>query len=133
MNAKVEQLIIIKFLSDEGADAPEIHHKHLRAFQEDAYTLSSVYEWIRVFKTWRTIVWDEHRVGRSPLGHIDSKILSLFQESESQSVRSLAQELNVSLSTVHARLTDVFGLSLRHSRWVSQLLTDELKTTKVAT
>jgi hypothetical protein len=56
MKAKVEQRAIIKFLSNEGADATEIHHRLLRAFQEDAYTLSSVYEWIRVFKTGRTIV-----------------------------------------------------------------------------
>jgi hypothetical protein len=133
INAKVEKRVIIKFLSNEGADATEIHHRLLRAFQENAYTLSSVYGWIRAFKTGRTIVWDEHRAGSPALDHINSKILSVFQESESQSVRSLAQELNVSLSTVDARLTDVFGFSLRHTRWVPELLTDELKATRVAT
>jgi AraC-like DNA-binding protein len=78
-------------------------------------------------------VWEEHRAGRPRLDHIDSKILSVFQENEYQSVRTLAQELNVSLSTVHARSTDVFGFSLRHTRRVPRLLTDELKSTRVAT
>jgi hypothetical protein len=133
MNAKVEQRVIIKFLSNEGADAIEIHHRLLQAFQEDVYTLSNVYEWIRVFNTWRTIVWDEHRAGRPRLDHIDSNILSLFQESESQSIQSLAQGLNVSLGTVHVRLADVLGFSLRHQRWVRYLLPVEVKATRVAT
>jgi hypothetical protein len=34
MNAKVEPRVIIKFLSNEGADATEIHDRLLRAFQE---------------------------------------------------------------------------------------------------
>jgi hypothetical protein len=46
MNAKVEARVIIKFLSNEGAYAIEIHHRLLQAFQEDVYTISSVYEWI---------------------------------------------------------------------------------------
>jgi hypothetical protein len=34
---------------------------------------------------------------------------------------------------VYARSTDVLGLSLRHTPWVSHLLTDELKATKAVT
>jgi hypothetical protein len=60
-------------------------------------------------------------------------MLSRFQESESQSVRARAQELNVSLSTFHPRLTYVLGFTSRHMRWVPHLLTDELKATRVAT
>jgi hypothetical protein len=72
MDAKMEQRVITTFLSSEGADATEIHSRLLRAFQEDAYTISSVYEWIRAFKTGRTSVADEHLAGRSRLDHIDS-------------------------------------------------------------
>jgi hypothetical protein len=46
MDARVEQRVIIKFLSNEGADPTEVHHKLLRNFQEDVYTVSSAYEWI---------------------------------------------------------------------------------------
>jgi hypothetical protein len=61
MNAKVEQRVIIKFLSKEEADEIEIHHRLFRAFQEDAYIVSSVCEWIQAFKTGRTSVLDDHR------------------------------------------------------------------------
>jgi hypothetical protein len=108
MNGKVEQRVI-KFLSNDGADATEIHQRLLRAFQENAYILSSAYEWIQAFKPGRTIVWNGHRAVRPRLDHIDSKITSVFEESESKSVRSLAQELNVSLSRVHVRLSHVLG------------------------
>jgi hypothetical protein len=111
MDAKMGQRVIITFLSSEGVDAIEIHSRLLQVFQEDAYTISGVYEWIRAFKTGRTSVTDEHRAGKRRLDHIDSKILSLFEQNGSHCVRSLAQELNVPLSTVHARLTDVLGCS----------------------
>jgi hypothetical protein len=80
-----------------------------------------------------TSVLEEHRAVRPQLDLVDSKILSLFQEREFHSIRTLAQELNVFLSTVYARLTDPLGFSLRHTQWVPHLLTDELKATTVAT
>jgi hypothetical protein len=46
MKAKAEQRVIIKFLSNERANATEIHHRLFQAFQEDVYTLFRVYEWI---------------------------------------------------------------------------------------
>jgi AraC-like DNA-binding protein len=79
-----------------------------------------------------TSLLDGHRAGKTRFNHIYSKILSEFQENEYHSVRSLAQELDVSLSTVHTRLTDMLGFSLRHTRWISHSLTDELKATRVA-
>jgi hypothetical protein len=75
-NAKVLQSIIINFLSNEGADAIEIHQKLLRAFQEDSHIISGVDEWIRALKRGRTTVRDEHRAERLRLDDIDSKILS---------------------------------------------------------
>jgi hypothetical protein len=75
MNAKVEHRVIIKFLLNEREDATEIHDKFLRASQEDAYTFSSVYEWIRAFKMGQTSVLDEHRAERPRFDHIDSTIL----------------------------------------------------------
>jgi hypothetical protein len=76
---------------------------------------------------------DVRRAEKLRFNHIDSEILSLSHQNEYHSVRSLAQELDVSLSTVHAGLTDVLGFSLRHTQWVLHLLTDELKATRVAT
>jgi hypothetical protein len=63
MNAKLKQRVIITFLWSEDIDPVEIHHRLLRAFREDADVLSSVYEWIRAFKSGRTNLLDDHRAG----------------------------------------------------------------------
>jgi hypothetical protein len=44
MNTKLEQRIIMKFLSSEVIDPIEIYSRLLRAFQKDVYTLLSVYK-----------------------------------------------------------------------------------------
>jgi hypothetical protein len=91
MNAKLEQGVIIKFLRGEDIDPVEIHHRLLCAFQEDAYELSSVYEWIRAFKPERTNLLDDHRAGRPRLDHIDPQILSPFHENEFHSVQNACE------------------------------------------
>jgi hypothetical protein len=133
MNAKLEQRVIMKSPWSEKTDPVEMHDRLIRTFQEDAYTISSVYEWIRAFKRGRTNVLDELRAGRSRFDHIDSKILSLFTENESHGVQTPAQELGVSLSTVSDRLVNVLGFSLRHARLVPHLFTEELKAQRIAT
>jgi hypothetical protein len=54
MNAQFEQRVNIKFLWSEDIDPVEIHHRLLRAFQKSVYLLSSIYEWIRAFKSGST-------------------------------------------------------------------------------
>jgi AraC-like DNA-binding protein len=78
-------------------------------------------------------VLDELRVRSPRIDHIDSKSLSLFTENKFHSVRTLAQELGVSLSTVYDRLVTVLGFSLRHARLVLHLLIEELKAQRIAT
>jgi hypothetical protein len=100
---------------------------------ESAYTISSVHQWSKAFKTRRTSVLDELRVRRPRIDHIDSKILSLFTKNEFHSVRTLAQELAVSLSTVYDRLITVLGFSLWHTPLVLHLLIEELKAQRITT
>jgi hypothetical protein len=95
MNAKLEQRVIMKFLWNEKRDAVEIHYRLSRAFQKDAYMLPSVHEWIRAFKTKHTGVLDKARAGRSRLDHLNSKIVLVFTEKKSHSVRTLVKELGL--------------------------------------
>jgi hypothetical protein len=48
---RLEQSVIVRFPWSEKKNAVKIHYRLFRAFQEDAYTFSSVYESIRAFKT----------------------------------------------------------------------------------
>jgi AraC-like DNA-binding protein len=109
MKAKLEQHIATRFIWSEKRDAAEIHCRLLRAFQKDTSKLSSVYESTTAFKIGRTSVLDEARARAPQLDHIGSKILSLFTANEFHSVRTLAQELGISSSTVHNILVHLFG------------------------
>jgi hypothetical protein len=117
MDMKVEQHVIIKFLCGEGADHVERHSRLLNTFQEDAYTLSSIYEWIKAFQTSRTSVVDEYQSELPRLNYIDSEILSLFQENEFHNTRSLAGAGAESFRKyLYDRLIHVLRFSLRHLR-----------------
>jgi hypothetical protein len=83
----------MKFLWSAKRDAVEIHRRFLRAGQEDAYPLWSVYKCIEAFKTGRTSLLDELEAGWPRPDHIDSKIFSLFTENEFYNVRTLTHEL----------------------------------------
>jgi hypothetical protein len=126
MNSKLEQGVIMKFLWTEKRDAIEIRSRLFRAFQEDADAFSSVYEWIRTFLRGHTNGLDEAQAGRLRHHHIDSRFLSLSIENEFHGVRTLVQELRISLSTVHDRLVNVLGFLLRHAGWIPHLLTQEI-------
>jgi hypothetical protein len=89
-----------------------------------------ILKWTKAIKTGRTNVLDDTR-GRSRLDHIDSRTLSLFTENGFHSVGTFAQELGISLSTVHNRLVSMLRLSLRHARWVPHLLPQQFKTQRV--
>jgi hypothetical protein len=131
MDAKLEQRVIMQFLWSEKTDPVEIHYSLSRTFQEDAYTISSVHEWVRTFKTGRTIVLDELRAERPRLDHIGSTTVSLLTENGFHGVRALAQEMGVSLSTVWDGLVNVLAFSLRHARRVPILLTAELQAQRI--
>jgi hypothetical protein len=98
--------------SNEGTVAVENHCKLRRAFQEDAYALSSRHKLpepsrLGVHGFWTSIVPDTGRVD-----HIDFNILSLFQQSEFHSVCTLAQEAPGSWTRVYTGLIDVLEFSL---------------------
>jgi hypothetical protein len=93
MDAKLGQRAVMAFMWSEKTDPVKSYCRPARAFQVDAYAISSVHKWIGTFKTGRISVLDELRAGRPQLDHIDSKILSLFTEDTFHSVRNLAQEL----------------------------------------
>jgi hypothetical protein len=78
-------------------------------------------------------VLGEARGGNPRFDQIDSNILLLLAENEFHDARNLAQELGISLSTVHARLVNALGFSLPLAQWVPRLLTEELKAQTVTT
>jgi hypothetical protein len=75
MEARLEQRIIIKFLSIEGRTADKIRTRLLLLYGEDIYALVIIYKWICEFRTWRTSIFDQLRSGRPSINRIDADIL----------------------------------------------------------
>jgi hypothetical protein len=70
---------------------------------------------------------DEHRIERPPLDHIDAKILAMLDKAPFESARSMPHVLGVDDATVLHHLQAKLGLKSHYLRWVSHLLTDELR------
>jgi transposase len=55
---------VIRFLQAEGHSAAEIHHRLCRVYSDNVMSDSSVRDWCRKFRDWRTDVHDEGGQGR---------------------------------------------------------------------
>jgi hypothetical protein len=124
---KYEQRVIIRFLTNEGIEADQIHVRLCAQFGEQTYALRTIRTWILEIRRGRQDMHDEPRSGRPVLDHIDTKIVSMLEKAPFESARSIAQVLNVDHATVLHHLTERLGLKSYCLRWVPHLLTDDLK------
>jgi hypothetical protein len=107
-------------------------HIRLQAVSDDvAHALPSVYFWIKEFKCGREDIADQPRSGRPPIDNLDADILCVLRPSPFGMVRSIAEELGVSLETVHRRLTGSLELQPRFLKWVPHILTCDLRRKRV--
>jgi len=118
---------VIKFLWIEEVPGPEIQRRLSMAYGDSAYSLTSVYRWIRLFKCGRTNVEDDERSGRPPIDDLDASIIHVLNHDPFSTVRVIADNLGVSVSTVYRRLTISLGLKSYLCKWVPHFLTEELR------
>jgi transposase len=122
-----EQRVIIKFLFNEGADAPQISERLRAQFHGDAYALRTLQFWITELRLGREDLHDEPRTGRPSTENHPTKIQELLDENPFESARSMAEILQVSHSTVLKHLHEDFRFQSFHLRWVPHVLTPELR------
>jgi hypothetical protein len=72
-----DQRVIIKFLSNEGADASQITARLQELFVEHAYQNRTVQFWITEIRRGHQDLRDEIPRGRPPLDDLDGKILAI--------------------------------------------------------
>jgi transposase len=72
-----EQRLIIKFLFNDGLDAPQITEKLSAQFSEDADSLRTVQFWVVELRRGRQDLHDAPRSGRPPDEHLALRILEL--------------------------------------------------------
>jgi hypothetical protein len=97
-------------ISDAGAlprRAEQIHERLVRVYAEDAFVHSTVYKWMREFRSGRKAVEDLPRVGRTCLDDIDGAILQKLNKYPFHSCRSLAEDVGVAPSTIWKHLTEI--------------------------
>lgn len=129
---EVEQRCVIRFLMLEGCRAEQIHDRLVRVYAEDAFVQSTVYKWMREFRSGRKAVEDLPRVGRPCLDDIDGAILQKLNKYPFHSCRSRAEDVGVAPSTIWKHLTESLGFASRCLHWVPHELTDDLREKRIA-
>ncbi|XP_015438036.1 PREDICTED: putative uncharacterized protein FLJ37770 [Dufourea novaeangliae] len=97
-----------------------------KTYGESCMSKTQAYEWYKAFKEGREVVVDLPRSGRPATCTNDEnidKIKKLVLENRRMSLRELAEEVNISLKSVHNIMTDILGMK----RVAARLVPKELK------
>jgi hypothetical protein len=121
-----DQRVTIRFLSNEGIAADEMTTRFQAQFDQHAYKLRTPRFWIGEVRFGRQDLHDEIRTGRSPLDHVDAKILASLNKFAFESARSISERLRVSHARVLNHLHLLVGFKSFYLHWVPHLLTEDL-------
>ena len=118
---------LIRKYYEEGLKVDEIQNELNKKFGEQAYKSSTIYKYIEQLKLGcfeeKDSQYNGFRVDEQLLFRIQQEI----NENKFFSVRSLANKLNVSTSTIHRYLTEELHLVYKHTKWVPHSLDSEQK------
>ena len=125
-----EQRYCIKFCQMLGDTQVETIRKIQQAFRDDAMSITRIKEWYNRFKDGSTLVDSEPRHGRPSTSRNDNvinQVRTLLMQDRCITVRELADEVGVSIGSVHTILTADFGLRRVSAKFVPKLLMMEQK------
>lgn len=108
----------------------ETIRKIQQAFGDDAMSNSRIKEWYNRFKDGRTSVDSEPRSGRPSTSRNETvieQVRTLVMEDRRITVRELANEIGVSIGSVHSIFTEDLGMRRVSAKFVPKLLTMEQK------
>jgi hypothetical protein len=132
LSMSYEQLVIIQFLHKEKVHPTQTHRKLAAQYGLETYSLRSVQYWCQLFDCERQNLHNDPRSARSPINHLDAKIIACIERESFSSADSLAEALDVSLATVLSRLHNSLAMNNFYLRWVPNQLTDDLPQVRVA-
>jgi len=126
MTQWLEQRYCIKFCQKLGDTQVETIGKIQQAFGDDAMSITWIKEWYNHFNDGSTSVDSEPRHGRPSTSRNDNvinQVRTLVMQERCITVQELADEVGVSIGSVHTILTVDFGLRRVSAEFVPKLLT----------
>jgi len=134
MTERLEQRYGIKFCQKLGDTQVESIRKIQQAFGYDAMSITRIKEWYNRFKGGSTSVDSEPRHRRPSTSRNDNvinQVRTLLMPDRRITLRELADEVGVSIGSVHTILTADLGLRRVSAKFVLKLLTTEQKQLRV--
>jgi hypothetical protein len=131
--SNIEMRSVIRFLRLKVASPAEIRRQLVEVYGANVMSRKHVWVWCTAFDNGRTDVQDEQRSGRPSTSTSDDnvcRIEGLIQENRRIRLRDIADELNISVGTVHSIVHEQLGFRKVCSRWVPNQLTEVHKSAK---
>lgn len=131
---KIEIRAVIKYFCLKKFTTEEVFKELRETLGESAPPYSTVARWCAEFKRGRTMVQDEPRSGRpstSVTQEMVEKVEKIVLDDRRVTVRFIAEELKISIGSVHSILQDHLGMKKVSARWVPRMLTDAQKQTRL--
>ena len=122
------------FLSREGNNAYEIHHRLQNVCGDGAPSVRTVQRWVASFAAGRVSTEDEPRSGRPP--HVVTqdtieRTARLITEDPRITTRELSDSLDISTERVREILHQHLNVNKVTARWVPKALTPEMKLERI--
>jgi len=130
MCESTEQRICIKFCFEIGKPTTETYQLLQQAHGEDAMCRTQVFDWFRRFKDGRTSVESDPRSGRHSTSRnveMIAKVRRDFRNNRRPTVREIADDCGISVSSCDAILTDDLHMKRVSAKFVTLLLADDLR------
>ncbi len=133
---KIKHRAVIEFLTLEVNNSKIIHDRMVVVYGTESPSYATVCRWNREFARGRESLLDDPRSGRPTTGVNQENIetvRSLVESDRRLSVRSIAEQSQLSYGTVREVLHAKLGMSKVCARWVPRMLTNADKQKRVQT
>ena len=128
MTEWLEQRYCIKFYQKLADNQVETIWKIQWVFGDDAMAITQIKEWYNRFRDGRTSVESDTRSGRPSTSRnyeLIDQVRTLVMQDRHVTVRELAEEIEISIGSVHSILTDDLAMRSVSTKFVPKLRTME--------
>ena len=129
-----EQRVCVKFCFKLGKTATETWKMLQQAFGDECMSRTQCFEWYSHFKTGRTSIDEDPRIGRPSTStddvHIDA-VRDLILQNRRLTIREIAEDIGISFGSSQAILTEKLNMHRVASKFVPRVLTEDQKANRV--